>query len=211
MEETTNKSGMSTGMVVGIAVIVAILFGGGAYAYMNNKATKEKKDLNVQITELQSQVSSATTATPSSSTSTPTATDATVGWKTYTSPASALSSYSISFKYPNTWLTDNSSPSSYFKLYQTSGEKESNYITFDLAGGSGDTSMYGQEISKTNKIIDDVVLSVTEFTKAKFTEHGGIPKTDYFSINSYSSDSSKKASLLTTYDQIVSTFQISKK
>jgi outer membrane murein-binding lipoprotein Lpp len=69
MEETTNKSGMSTGMVIGIAVIVAIVSGGGVYAYVNNKAEKEKKDLNAQITELQSQVSSATTVTPSYSTS----------------------------------------------------------------------------------------------------------------------------------------------
>lgn len=59
MEETTNKSGMSTGMIIGIAVIVAIVFGGGTYAYVNNKAEKEKKDLNAQITELQDQVSSA--------------------------------------------------------------------------------------------------------------------------------------------------------
>ena len=59
MEETTNKSGMSTGMVIVIAVIVAIVFGGGTYTYINNKAAIEKKDLNAQITELQSQVSSA--------------------------------------------------------------------------------------------------------------------------------------------------------
>lgn len=69
MEETTNKSGMSTVMVIGIAVVVAIVSGGGVYAYVNNKAEKEKKDLNAQITELQNQVSSATTVTPSYSTS----------------------------------------------------------------------------------------------------------------------------------------------
>lgn len=53
MEETTNKSGMSTGIIIGIAVIVAVVFGSGVYAYVNNKAEKEKKDLNAQITELQ--------------------------------------------------------------------------------------------------------------------------------------------------------------
>jgi outer membrane murein-binding lipoprotein Lpp len=105
MEETTNRSGMSTGMIVGIAVIVAILFGGGAYAYVNNKAEKEKKDLNAQITELQSQVSSATTATtttPSSSTSTTAATDETASWKTYTSDK-----YGFSIKYPSNRKIDN--------------------------------------------------------------------------------------------------------
>lgn len=103
MEETTNKSGMSTGMIIGIAVMVAIVFGGGAYAYVNNKAEKEKKDLNAQITKLQSQVSNATTATttmPSSSTSTTAATDVTANWKTYTN-----SKYSFSVKYPKTDAT----------------------------------------------------------------------------------------------------------
>lgn len=101
MEETTNKSGLSTGMIIGIAVIVAIVFGGGAYAYVNNKAEKEKKDLNAQITELQSQVTSAKTAattTPSSSTSTTAATDETASWKTYTNDT-----YNYSIKYDTGW------------------------------------------------------------------------------------------------------------
>lgn len=87
MEQTTNKSGMSTGAIIGIAFIVAIVFGGGAYAYVNNKAEKEKKDLNAQITELQSQISSATTAT-----------DETANWQTYTN-----TKYSYSVEYPSTW------------------------------------------------------------------------------------------------------------
>lgn len=77
MEETTNKSGISTSIVTIIVIVVAIIFGGGAYAYVNNKATKEKKDLNAQITQLQSQVAAsettATTTTPSSTTSATTA------------------------------------------------------------------------------------------------------------------------------------------
>ena len=108
MEETTNKSGMSTGMVIGIAVIVAIVFGGGAYAYVNNKATKEKKDLNAQITELQSQVSSATaatTTTPSASTKTTTAatnstTDDTANWKSF---KSTEFSFGYTLYYPPTF------------------------------------------------------------------------------------------------------------
>lgn len=59
MEETTNESGMSMGMVVGIVVIVALVVGAGVYSYANNKAAKEKQDLNAQSPELQSQVSSA--------------------------------------------------------------------------------------------------------------------------------------------------------
>jgi len=100
MEETTNKSGMSTGMIIGIAVIVAIVFGGGAYAYVNNKAKKEKKDLNAQITELQSQVSSATTATTVPSSSTSAIADATANWKTYSNEE-----YVYEIKYPQDWKT----------------------------------------------------------------------------------------------------------
>ena len=122
MEETTNKSGMSTGMIIGIAVIVAFVFGGGAYAYVNNKAEKEKKDLNAQITELQSQVTSAKTATattPSSSTSTTTTTDATANWKTYTNP-----DYGLSFKYPNDWTLGSGESSVYLQSPETIKRKE---------------------------------------------------------------------------------------
>jgi len=107
MEETTSKSGMSTGMIIGIAVIVAIFFGGGAYAYVNNKAAKERKDLNAQITELQSQVSvakTATTTTPSASTNTTTATnsttDDTANWKSF---KSTKFSFGYTLYYPPTF------------------------------------------------------------------------------------------------------------
>jgi len=87
MEEVTNKGGMSTGMVVGIAVIVVAVFGGGVYAYVNSKTEKEKKDLNAQITEFQNEVSSAKTATttapsPSISAIAPSVNTAT-DWKGY--------------------------------------------------------------------------------------------------------------------------------
>jgi len=84
MKETTNQSGMSTSMVIGIAVIVAIVFGGGAYVYVNNKAEKEKKDLKAQITELQSQISSGTTATTLPSSATSATADETTSWQLQT-------------------------------------------------------------------------------------------------------------------------------
>ena len=105
MEEVTTKSGMSVGMVVGIAVLVAIVFGGGAYAYVNNKATKEKNDLQTQITDLQKQVatsgttSGTTSATTTPSSTTSTTTDETVNWKTYTNDTEG---YSV--KYPSNWF-----------------------------------------------------------------------------------------------------------
>lgn len=45
MEEWT-KPGVSVGLAVGISILTALIFGGRAYAYVNNKATKEKQDLN---------------------------------------------------------------------------------------------------------------------------------------------------------------------
>lgn len=103
MNEQTTKSGISTGMAIGIAVIVAIVFGGGSYVYVNNKAEKEKKDLNAQITELQSQVSGATattTTTSSASASATAVTDETASWKTYTGN---IYGQNTSFKYPSDW------------------------------------------------------------------------------------------------------------
>lgn len=99
MEEATKK-GVSAGAVVGIVLLSAIVFGGGAYAYVNNKATKEKEDLTAQVTELQSQVSSGSTATTASgnSTSTTATTSETASWKVYSN-----SSLGISFKYPSDW------------------------------------------------------------------------------------------------------------
>lgn len=76
MEEQPSKSGLSTSAVIGIALIIAIVFGGGVYAYMNRISSKDKEALNAQITQLQNQVSGAKTAiitSSSSSTSTNTA------------------------------------------------------------------------------------------------------------------------------------------
>lgn len=80
-EQTIVKKGMSPLAIIGIAVLVAIVFGGGAYVYVSSKATKEKNDLNAQISQLQSQVASLQTSTTpapvasASPSSTPTATN----------------------------------------------------------------------------------------------------------------------------------------
>jgi len=163
MEETTNKSGMSTGMIIGIAVIVAIVFGGGAYAYVNNKAEKEKKDLKAQITELQSQVSSATTATtvPSSATSATTATDATASWKTYTNSSSGFS-----LKYPSNYY--------YKESTNASGQtvEFSNYAIVDNSEpGSAKGDQFGifVEIQATNASNDTTAGRIDSYKIGDYT------------------------------------------
>jgi len=92
--------------IVVISVIVAgAIIGGGVYYYQNKKLADAKKDLNNQITALQTQVnnlktsSSTTTATPSTSTTTtPVATDETAGWKTYND-----SVFGWQLKYPSSF------------------------------------------------------------------------------------------------------------
>ncbi len=141
MEEATTKSGMSTGMIIGIAVVVAIVFGGGVYTYVNNKAEKEKKDLNAQITELQSQVSNVTTAT--------TATDETADWKTYSD-----SEFKYSIKYPNDWLSEDVSYAGE-TVYLLTSDRKKNFDAgervraFDVSvTGYSDSSMLPNNQSK---------------------------------------------------------------
>ncbi len=90
MEEQTTKSGMSVGVVVAVAAVVAIAFGGGTYAYVNGKANKEKDELKTQIAQLENGTASASATAASSpssaksATATTSATDETANWKTYT-------------------------------------------------------------------------------------------------------------------------------
>lgn len=72
MEENISKKGVPVAAVVGITILVAIIFGAGAYMYANNQTTQEKDTLNAQIVALQNEVTSAkkaATTTSDSSTS----------------------------------------------------------------------------------------------------------------------------------------------
>lgn len=208
MEETTNKSGVSAGMVTIIVIIVAIIFGGGAYAYVNNKATKEKKDLNAQITQLQSQVAASettattTTTTPSSTTSATTTADVTASWKTY-----ANTKYGFSFKYPDSW---------------TSGAQSNNAnnIYFGTSGGdstipnSGDFMVaIGSSVAPTNPT-NYSVGGVSAYKAPIPTGPNGGAASIYFShdsINfSLTMQTYGKPDNITILDKIVSTFQFTK-
>lgn len=92
------KLHVSTSIFIGTVIAVAVVFGGGAYLYVNNKAEKEKKDLNAQITELQNQVSSAKNAITMTAPSAEVTTDDTANWKTYKNDI-----YNYSIKYDTGW------------------------------------------------------------------------------------------------------------
>ena len=234
MDQVTNKDGVSTGMVVVIALIVAIVFGGGAYAYVNNKAEKEKKDLNAQIAGLQSQVSSATTATTttsSSSTST-TATDLTANWKTYTSDK-----YGYSLKYPGDWNV--ALDGKYLSINSPENQALKDMIENNRMHGEGYApTVMVQYFDSADSYLNmsnsqtHVTKSVADFFKdsalnnsfkqiklnnqtAYESESGGISGTYYGIVCEYGSHvydiqivSEKKS--LTTENQIISSFQFTK-
>jgi len=127
-EQMQTKKGMSGVTITLLILLTAVVFGGGAYAYVNNKATKEKNDLNAQITDLQKQVATsgatATTTTPNSSTS---AIDETASWKTYTNDK-----YGFSFKYPNTYTATDELEKNTISVPERKLSIKSNTSTMDL-------------------------------------------------------------------------------
>lgn len=98
-----NEKGLAGIGVVLVVILVALISGGGIYAWQANKSTSEKAQLQSQITSLQSQLNQqkttpATTPTTTTPTTT-TTTDETADWKTYTNEK-----YGYSFKYPKGWI-----------------------------------------------------------------------------------------------------------
>lgn len=100
--EEPNKPRVSISSIVVSAVLAAVVFGGGVYAYQSNKAKKEQEVLKNQITTLEEQkagleeqISSPIATTLPSST---TKADETNSWKTYSDGL-------FGFKYPANWGT----------------------------------------------------------------------------------------------------------
>lgn len=108
-------------MTVGATILVAIVFGAGAYLYANNQATQEKEALNTQIVALQNEVSSAkkaAEATPNSSAGATATTDATADWQTYND-----TTYNFSFKYPKGLVVQPSASNNAVNYYMISINK----------------------------------------------------------------------------------------
>jgi len=140
MEDQMGRKGVSSVTVVLITILVALVFGGGAYYYLNNKAEKEKKDLNSQITDLQKEIATLKAAS-TAATTTPTATaDETAGWKTYTN-----TTYGFSFKYPADYnLTDAS----------TFSANDGVFVDSSSTGGFEQPHLISVEAEKTSLTLD---------------------------------------------------------
>jgi hypothetical protein len=85
-------------------VATAGIVGGGTYYLVNSKATKDKNNLQTQITDLNKKMADTeksladaqSTTMPTATTTTSSATDETESWKTYSNTA-----YGFSLKYPS--------------------------------------------------------------------------------------------------------------
>jgi hypothetical protein len=79
----------------------AIVVGGSTYYLMNREATKDKNNLQAQITDLTNKYNDAEQKVASTDTTTtiPAATELTAGWKTYTTPSTK-----VSFRYPDKYI-----------------------------------------------------------------------------------------------------------
>ncbi len=127
MDEQIAKKGMSGVTITLLILLTAVVFGGGAYVYVNNKATKEKNDLNAQITDLQSKVTSLQTTASATTSTSATAADETASWKTYTNDK-----YGFSFKYPNTYTATDELEKNTTSVPERKLSIKSNTSTMDL-------------------------------------------------------------------------------
>lgn len=141
-----NKPKVSVGVIIISAVLAAVVFGGGVYAYQSNKANKDQEALKSQITALETekanlekQVADSTTAT--ATTTTPaTTTDETANWKTYENTANFYS-----FKYPDSTT-----------LNSWTGQGDDSSITADAA------TIHAYELGKTGYIVEISDLSTNQ-------------------------------------------------
>lgn len=118
------KQGLKKIWIIIIAIVVVGGIGFGSYTYANNKATKEKNDLQAKIDAANDKVNELTTTVSQmntnlntntaviSNTNTNTAIDPTADWKTYTGN-------NFSVKYPSTWTAKQYGATNEAGLYST--------------------------------------------------------------------------------------------
>lgn len=218
MEELKAKPGMPTRMVIGIAVLVAVVFGGGTYAYVSNKVAKEKNDLNAQITELQSKssntVAAPTTTTPSSNSSSTESSAATtyshpelkysltlpsgyIGVDKYDCEGTCNSDLTLAKKVANGYYSDSNVSLQYYKSSNTLDKEADDYRN----ANKGD-------------ILEESDVKINGVAAKKFKVGGMAGGYDYLALSNgyilkirqYPSNADNQKVL----DSIISTFQFTK-
>ena len=97
------KPKVSITAIVISAVLAAIVFGGGVYAFQSNKAKNEQEELKSQIATLETEKANLEKQVAGSTTNSATITaDPIADWKTYKSEE-----YGFTFKYPKDWIIEN--------------------------------------------------------------------------------------------------------
>lgn len=110
------NTGVSIGKLILVAVLVAIVFGGGAYFLASKIAKKDNDNLRNQISQLQSQSDNAQSTSSSSSTVPTVPTFDASSWQTFSSKNTASGPYeefSFMLKIPPTWVSGDKSSCMY--------------------------------------------------------------------------------------------------
>ncbi len=211
-EQMQTKKGMSGAMITLLILLAAVVFGGGAYAYVNNKATKEKNGLNAQITDLQSQVASLQT-TASATTSTSATTSATAELTKYIN-----SKYNFSFKYPNGWLENSINTPSLDGVKLTSASEKYKNVSIEVfeitdnAGGPEGYNIISEKTPSYNGLSWKItnLKGIGSYEKDRYTEAEYKDSNHIVSVRAYYNIDINEADVDAVLTQILSTFQLTK-
>jgi hypothetical protein len=179
---------MKTGAKVFIAVLLtAAIAGGGVWYYQNQKAEKDKKALNDQITTLQNKTAQSTVTDDNPAG--PTTDQVAVTWKTYKNGL-----YGFNLQYPSTWTLTEKANTGDEKSVVSLASPETT-ATYKAANGKegvnpDDFSVYYYQTvadeteNKTNSYgatsIDTLISTNTAIKKIGAVTFGGLPATDVY-------------------------------
>ncbi|MCX6812602.1 MAG: PsbP-related protein [Candidatus Berkelbacteria bacterium] len=204
-------------MIVISVVITAGVIGGGTYYLVNSKATKDKDNLQSQITDLNKKVADAeqslataqsatatTTPTTTPTTSTATTTDPTAEWKTYTN-----ATYKFSVKYPSSATPKEINAASFtvdFGSESISAFSSTESLTTWVSGAITDLPT-GYTYTKASTTLDGVAATKLTVTKPNSSD---APAIWIFSVNSGKHYEVMSDTSDTNFSNFIATFKFTK-
>jgi type II secretory pathway pseudopilin PulG len=211
-----------SGVIVLSIILTAVIAISGTYAYMQNKANREKTDLETQLATLQSSATATTSATI------PTTADKTADWKTYTNEE-----YGFSFKYPEDWVIEEDTSLERIYVKNMEGDYNKSNMPTDfqkvwISYSQSQSSPTEENLTKDGKpscceattvSTSTISANVLDINTYEFNTIGGPTLEAYWSDNSGRRYSAKNGSEkpagvqekeITTLKQILSTFQFTK-